>query len=99
MVRHVVMWDLKEEAQGNTKERNAQIMKERLEDLVGKIEGLLKAEVGRNINPEGGMDLCLYSEFTDMEALSRYRVHPLHKKVQEFVHAVISNRVSNDSEF
>lgn len=99
MIRHIVMWNLKDEAEGHDKAYNAQKIKEGLEGLVGKIDGLLKAEVGANVNPSGGVDLCLYSEFTSLEALNAYRINPLHKEVQKFVHAVITDRVSNDSEW
>lgn len=98
MIRHIVIWNLKETAEGGTKAENAQKIKAGLEDLVGKIGGLLKAEVGVNCI-EGGADLCLYSEFTDKESLAAYRIHPLHKEVQTFVHKVIETRIANDSEW
>lgn len=96
MVRHIVMWNLKEQAEGNPKGENARIIKEGLEALVGQIDGLLRAEVGINVNPQG-MDLCLLSEFTDEEALERYQEHPLHQNVRKFVHKVIESRVVCDS--
>lgn len=37
MIRHIVFWNLKEEAEGHTKEQNAAIIREGLEDLVGKV--------------------------------------------------------------
>lgn len=97
MVRHIVMWNLQECAAGADKEHNAAKIKEKLEGLVGKIEGLQKLEVGRNIVPNG-YDLCLYSEFDDMEALDFYRTHPLHMEIQKFVHEVITERVFSDCE-
>lgn len=97
MIRHIVMWNLLEEAAGNDKERNAAIIKERLEGLVGKIDGLHRLEVGRNI-VDGGYDLCLYSELDSLDALRFYREHPLHKEVQGFVHQVIAGRVACDTE-
>ena len=36
MVTHIVMWNLKDEAEGGSREQNAAIMKERLEALVGR---------------------------------------------------------------
>lgn len=58
MLRHIVLWNLKENAAGSGKEQNAAIIKERLEGLVGRIEGLNRLEVNRGI-VEGGYDLCL----------------------------------------
>ncbi len=95
MVTHIVLWNLKEEAEGAGKEQNAAIMKERLEALVGKIPGLISLTVGRNVMPTG-YDLCLLGRYEDIDALKLYRDHPLHKEVQQFVHKVITDRVSCD---
>ena len=97
MVTHIVMWNLKEEAEGGSREQNAAIMKERLEGLVGKIEGLVSLKIGKNVIP-GGYDLCLVGQYQDLDALKYYRDHPLHKEVQQFVHKVIAERVSCDFE-
>lgn len=98
MLRHIVLWNLKETAAGGGKEDNAAIIKVKLEALVGKIEGLNRLEVDPGV-VEGGYDLCLYSELDDLAALKYYRSHPLHLEAQKFVHEVIESRVSCDSEF
>lgn len=95
MVRHIVMWNFKEEAEGHTKTENMAIIKERLEALVGQIEGLCSLNVLPNYNPNG-MDLCLYSEFESPESVAYYTDHPLHVAVKEYVHKVISDRVVAD---
>ncbi len=98
MVRHIVMWKLKETAEGGTKFDNAAIMKQRLEALVGVIDGLVSASV----SPVGfseGFNLCLDSTFESKEALAFYQKHPEHQKVREFVHSVIENRSACDFEF
>ena len=97
MVTHIVMWNLKDEAEGGSREQNAAIMKERLEALVGKIPGLLSLKVNRGVMP-GGYDLCLLGQYESLDALKGYRDHPLHKEVQQFVHKVIVERVSCDFE-
>jgi len=91
MVRHIVMWNLKEE----NKEKNAAEIKRALEALNGKIEGLVKLEVHPGYN-EKGFDLCLYSEFVSREAVLFYRDHPLHKACQQIVHAAMTERVVCD---
>ncbi len=91
MVRHIVMWNLKEE----NKEENAATIKKALEALVGQIEGMRFAQVGRCYQ---GYDLCLYSEFDSREAVEFYREHPLHKAAQKMVHGAIIERVSSDFE-
>ncbi|HIS75188.1 MAG TPA: Dabb family protein [Candidatus Merdivicinus excrementipullorum] len=94
MVRHIVMWKLKDQTEDGSKAENAAAIKAGLEGLVGKIDGLLKAEV--MVGVPGGMDLCLYSELSSMEALEGYKVHPLHKAVQALVHRSMEERVACD---
>lgn len=98
-VRHIVLWKLKESAEGNSLAENALLIKKSLEALVGKIDGVLKIEVGINIVDGSGSDLGLYSEFESKAALDAYRTHPLHLEVQKFVHKVIESRVACDSFF
>jgi hypothetical protein len=95
MVKHIVMWKLKEYANGQSKKANAIKMKKMLEALQGVVPGAYKMEVGINYNP-GGYDVVLYSEFNDHDALEGYQVHSEHIKVQEFVHEVILDRVVGD---
>lgn len=66
MVKHIVMWRLADEAHGNSAEKNARFVKEKLEALAGRISGLLAIEVGLDfsrINSSG--DVVLVSEFSD----------------------------------
>lgn len=97
MIRHIVLWKLKEQTEDGTREQNAAAIKAGLEGLVGRIDGLIKAEVTASIAP-GGYDLCLYSELRDAEALVFYRNHPLHKEVQALVHRSMTERVAFDGE-
>ena len=75
MVTHIVMWNLKDEAEGGSREQNAAIMKERLEALVGKIPGLLSLKVNRGVMP-GGYDLCLLGQYESLDALKGSAVCP-----------------------
>lgn len=86
MIKHVVLWKLKDEANGYTKQQNALEIKQRLEALNGKIPGLIKIEVGIDFlkTPESA-DVILYSEFENREALLVYAEHPLHKNVMPFI--------------
>lgn len=95
MVKHIVMWKLKEFAAGADKKANAIQMKKKLETLQGVIPGAYKMEVGLNYNP-AGFDVVLYSEFNDHDALEGYQIHPEHIRVQEFVREVVSERASAD---
>lgn len=95
MVKHIVMWKLKPNAEGADKKANAIKIKKMLESLLGVVPGAFKMEVGINYNP-GGYDVVLYSEFNDHDALETYLVHPEHLRVKEFIHMVMSDRVVTD---
>lgn len=99
MVKHIVCWKLKEEALGNSKEKNAQLIKEKLEGLGGKIEGLIRIEAGINfLDSSSNYDVVLYSELDSEESLDFYQNHPLHKEILPFIREVVSNRVAVDYE-
>lgn len=86
MIKHIVMWRLKDAAHGNDKATNARMIKERLESLRGQIPGLLAIEVGIDFLGSGeSADIVLYSEFTSREALDTYQTHPLHQAVAPFI--------------
>lgn len=93
MIKHIVFWKLKEEANGMSKEENARAIKQKLEELNGKIEGCIKLEVGFDFlhSPESA-DVVLYSEFVNREALEYYANHPLHKAVMPFIAEARSER-------
>lgn len=96
MIRHIVMWKLKEEK----KAENAEHIKNSLESLAGKIDGLISAKVFCDITngADGSFDLCLDSLFTDLNALNNYKIHPLHVAVSDFVKSVRKERSCVDFE-
>lgn len=98
MVKHIVMWKLKDQAHGNDKATNANLIKEKLENLNGKIDGLLKAEVGIDFLGGGNFDVVLYSEVASREALDAYQLHPLHQAVLPFIREAVSDRKAVDFE-
>ena len=94
MVKHIVMWRLREPA---SKKEDAATIKALLEGLAGLIPGLLKIEVGVNfIEDANAADVVLYSEFTDRAALETYQAHPLHQAVVPRVKALAVERRSAD---
>lgn len=81
MVKHVILWKLKEtfsEAEKTEIKKNA---KRELESLVGKIEGLLYLEVVTEGLSSSTADFMLDSEFENQEALKAYSMHPAHVAV------------------
>lgn len=93
MIKHIVFWKLKDQANGLDKAGNVQQIKEKLEALNGQIEGLIHLEVGMDFlhSPESA-DLVLYSEFESKDALTYYANHPLHKAVMPFIAEARSER-------
>ncbi|SBW02146.1 Dabb family protein [uncultured Dysgonomonas sp.] len=98
MIKHIVMWKLKDEAHGNGKATNAGLVKEKLEALSGKIDGLLKIEVGIDFLGGGNFDVVLYSELSSKEALDTYQNHPLHQAVLPFIREAVMDRKAVDYE-
>ncbi len=97
MIKHIVMWRLKQEAAGATKQENAMRLKESLESLKDKIESLKAVEVGINYNPSpAAFDVVLYSEFDDEEGLNAYQNHEEHLKIVDFVGEIRTDRAVVD---
>ncbi|WP_440999409.1 Dabb family protein [Fodinibius sp. SL11] len=97
MIRHVVMWKLKEEAEGATKEKNAEKMKLILEGLKVNIDEIKNVEVGINISDdddEAGSpyDVVLISDFETELDYTMYTRDENHKKAVKFINSVIKER-------
>ena len=80
MVKHIILWKLKEEF--NTAAIKAD-MKSSLEALVGKVPGLIELKVQTECLESSNVDVMLYSVFENEEALKNYAVHPEHVKVAD----------------
>lgn len=89
MIKHIVFWRLNENAYGNDKQTNAEILKEKLLAMKGKVDGLLKIEVGFDFSKEkDSSDVVLYSDFETKEALHQYQIHPDHLEIKKWVSEV-----------
>jgi hypothetical protein len=99
MVKHIVLWRLKEVAEGADKTANALIIKEKLEALQDKIPQVQKIEIGINFTTaDNAADVVLYSEFASRADLDAYIVHPLHTEAGKFIRSVVAERRSADYE-
>lgn len=100
MIRHIVMWQLKDEAEGKSKQENAAIIKKSLEALEGIVPQLRSIKVGINMQgtPENNFDVVLNCTLDDLAALSAYQVNPEHQKVVAYIVKVVSARVCVDYE-
>jgi len=99
MIKHIVMWKLKDNAEGNNKWVNAQLIKEKLEGLKGKVPQIQNIQVGIAYRHENeDWDVVLISEFETKEKLSEYQKHPEHNIANEFIKKVKSERACVDYE-
>ncbi|MGE4490703.1 MAG: Dabb family protein [Kiritimatiellales bacterium] len=89
MVKHIVIWTMKEDASAEQKLE----MKNRLEALLGKVSELRKIEVGID-NTNGTMSLM--SEFDSADDLAAYQVHPDHQAVVGLVRTLVAGRIVCD---
>lgn len=86
MIKHIVMWKLKEVAECGDRLQNARKMKHDLEALKTKIPQIRHIEVGLNSIPsDASYDVALYSEFDSEKDLEIYQKHPEHLKVADFI--------------
>lgn len=83
MVKHVILWKIKDD---KTEEEKAVIkagVKEGLEGLKGRIPGLVEIKVNTEGLASSNADLMLDSLFEDEASLKGYATHPEHVKVAD----------------
>jgi hypothetical protein len=99
MIKHIVMWQLKDHAEGADKATNAIKMKALLDACSDIVPGILKLEVAiAQAGLEATYDVVLYSEFESAAALDAYQNHPQHLALKPFVGAIRLARQCMDYE-
>ena len=99
MVKHVILWQLKDEFSKEEKEKIKIDAKESLEGLRGKIEGLLEIKLNIVGLESSNADMMLDSSFESEAALKGYAVHPEHVKAADtFVRPFTKSRLCLDFE-
>lgn len=78
MVRHIVLFRLKESLSQVEKRDIAVRFKTAIEALPEVIGFIGKIEVGLNINENEKFDIALYSEFKTLDEVKAYSAHPSH---------------------
>ena len=97
MVKHIILWQLKDEFSEEEKKNIKSGIKEGLENLKGQIDGLIDICVNINGLASSNADLMLDSTFESEEALKAYAVHSAHVKVaDEKVRPFTKSRVCLD---
>jgi hypothetical protein len=96
MVKHVIIWKLKE---GIDQAAVKAAIKRELEGLVGKIEGLQEMKILTERYDCSAGDLLMDSSFESKAALDAYQAHPAHQKIaNELVRPNAEARLSFDYE-
>lgn len=83
MVKHVILWQLKDELSEAEKQNAKQQIKAGLEGLAGKVPSLVDIKVNINGLPTSNADVMLDSTLESFDALKAYAVHPAHVAVAE----------------
>lgn len=83
MVKHIILWNLKDEFSAAEKAEIKAGIKDGLESLAGKIPGLLDIKVYTDGLESSNADLMLDSSFEDEAALKAYAIHPEHVHVAD----------------
>jgi hypothetical protein len=98
VIRHVVVWSLKGDSDGEKRER-FDSLKPQLEALVNSVPGLLSLSVDYSTGPNPkNWDMCLISDHESWEALETYANHPDHLAVASQVAENVTDRAGADFE-
>lgn len=98
MVKHIVLFKLKEEVPAAEKLAVMNRFKEAIEALPAKIPFIRRIEVGLNINPGETWNIALYSEFDTLDDVKAYAVHPDHQAAGKLLAEVKESRACVDYE-
>lgn len=83
MVKHIILWTLREDLSAEEKKAIKSEIKAGLEGLKDIIPGILDIKVNIDGLPSSNADLMLDSSFESKEALKNYAVHPAHVNVAD----------------
>jgi hypothetical protein len=86
MVKHLVMWRLRERKRTAAELENEMQIRQMIDAMRSGIGGLKALEIGVNRGAASdSADLALYSEFDSWEALEAYELHPLHEALKSLI--------------
>ena len=99
MIKHIVMWKLKNDGGSEIKAFNESKLVMGLHNLKKEIVQIKALKTGINIYPENEFDVVLEMEFDNLEDLVIYQKHPEHQKVVEYLKTIRDLKASVDYEF
>lgn len=98
MVKHIVLFKLKDNVPEAEKQIAMSNFKKAIEALPAKISVIRKIEVGLNMNPEESWNVALYSEFDKLDDVKLYATHPDHVAAGKILADLKENRSCVDYE-
>ena len=98
MVKHIVLFKLKENLSDAEKKEVMIRFKNTIEALPAKINFIRSIHVGLNINPDEEWDICLDSSFDSLDDAKAYAIHPEHVKAATILKEVKAGRACTDYE-
>ena len=98
MIKHIVMWKLKNHPQSEIKALNESQLINELQHLKNEIVQIKALKTGINCTPENEYDVVLEMEFDSMKDLMIYQQHPAHLKVVRFLESIRDVKASIDYE-
>ena len=99
MLKHIVVWQFKEWAEGRSKRENLELAQALLETLPASVPAIRHLEAGLNIvDTDASYDLALLVDVDDRRALNDYLNHPSHQAVSARIAPLCESRVCVDKE-
>lgn len=98
MVKHIVLFKLKDEVPAEERFNAMNKFKRAIEALPASIPVIRKIEVGFNINPSEQWHIALYSEFDTLEDVKYYAQHPNHIAAGKLLSEIKESRSCVDYE-
>ena len=98
MVKHIVLFKLKEELSQAEKQDVMNRFKAAIEALPARIPFIRHIFVGFNMNPDEQWDMCLDSAFDTLEDVRAYSTHPDHLAASALLKDYKQDRACTDYE-
>jgi cellobiose phosphorylase len=100
MIKHIVMWKLREFPTKEEKLRTARNLRQKLLEMKKSIKEIKTIEVGINTEKASvsNYDVILITQFAAFEDLQAYKVHPAHQELVEYLQTIRELRVAIDYE-
>lgn len=101
MIKHIIIFNFKEEANGKSKQENMEEAKQKMLRLLDDIKEIRSMDIHFNDarTPMDNHDFIMESTFDNVEDLAIYQQHPSHIAFGNYVKQVRASRVCIDYEF